>query len=297
MAAPQFGRTTYGWAKRGIIKFGGMSVPVVGGTMSYIDLNDAVYYYAQDIDISGTHIKNTAMQKTWLASGVWLSQDFVGRTVRIPMKYDETGNGGSAQSIAQAMGQLSQAGEQYLTFDNATGLRCRFDGWSKRNVLFEDNNGYGWDTELIFQSRNPFFEDLAATTQSVGAVSGGIGGTDNNYTISYVGAAFCAPVYTITVPVGNTQAITSMAMKNITSGETLSATTPVPANQAHTVVFDSGLMTVTIDGVQQVFTGSFPMLYPAIPPPQSNSMRLTITAAGATTGITLSVSFTPLWEG
>ena len=294
MAAPQFGRTTYGWAKRGIIKFGGMAVPVVGGTMSYIDLNDAVYYYAQDIDISGTHIKNTAMQKTWLASGVWLSQDFVGRTVRIPMKYDETGNGGSAQSIAQAMGQLSQAGEQYLTFDNATGLMCRFDGWSKRNVLFEDNNGYGWDTELIFQSRNAFFEDLAATTQSVGAVAGN---GDNNFNVSYVGAAWCSPVYTITIPIGNTQAITGFVLKNITSGETLTATVAVPANQAHSVVIDSGAMTATLDGVQQVFSGSFPMLYPAIPPPQTNSMRLTINSAGATTGITLSISYTNRWEG
>lgn len=300
MGAPQSLTTAYGWATRGVVKFGGLPLPVVGTTMSYIDLNDTVYYYTHDVQIDGTHPRNTAAQRSWLGQGVWLSQDFVGRKITLSTTYDEAGNGGTAQSIAAAMGQLTQAGEQYLTFDNITAVKCRFDGWSKRSLNTFDGRGFVWDTELVFQSRNAFFEDLSSTTQSVGAVSGGVGGTDNNFNISYAGAVYVRPVYTLTIPSGNTRTISSIVLKNLTSGETATvAFSPViTSGVAHTVVIDSDGMQALLDGVQVPITGSFPNAYPSIPPPQVNSMRLTITSAvGATTGLTFSLSYTTRWEG
>lgn len=297
--APSFGVTAFKQANRQIIKFGGLAQKV-GGTMTYIDLNDQVNWFAQDIQIDNSHIQNAATQRTWLGSGSWTARDFVGRKVDIPMVYDET----NGTSFAQAKANLAQAGEQFLTFDNVTGLRCRLNAFGSSH--FKDarddkyqSGGYLIDTSLQFLSKNSFAEDLSSTTVNVGAVAGSVSpGTANNFTQSYSGGFFTPAVYTLTIPNTNTVTISSISLANTASGETVAlAFSPViTASVAHTVVIDCSQFQASLDGAFVAPSGSFPMFYPTYPSPASNTMVMTIIASGPTTGLTLSYTFTNRWE-
>ena len=299
--APSFGVVSYKQDKRQIIKFGGLAIPQFGGTLSYIDLNDQISYFAGDIQIDNTHVQNVAAQKTWLGGGTWIGKDYVGRKIDIPMIFDETGG----ISFANAKAQLTQADEQYLTFDNVTGIRARVNGFERSHFLTDrdpnyQGGGYLIETTIQFLSKNPYAEDLSSTTVNVGAVSGSVSpGTANNFTAAYSGQVYTPPVYTLTIPNTNTVVINSLTLQNLTSGETLSVTfsPALTANTTHTVVMDASAFTVTQDGAFAAPAGSFPQLYPNIPAPGNNSMRLTlVTASGTTTGVTFSYTYTNRWE-
>ncbi len=150
--------------QRAIARFGGRGLPVTGALQPFIDLNDLGAWMLQDYDIGDSNRQIGAAQLRWLARGVYLSDDFgaagVGRIVKLVENYYEgTAFGGSGNPLAQQLGQLSQAGEQYLTFDNKTYLLAKLKGVSGRKLMVP-NPPYWWRLNLEFVCREPWARDF-----------------------------------------------------------------------------------------------------------------------------------------
>jgi hypothetical protein len=256
------------WGHRQIIRFGGLPRADTGVVQPYIDLNDADSWWAEDIQIDGRHISNKATQLNWRGKGVWTAQDFVGRKITIPAKFDE-GNSHN-MGYPEAKGVMTMAGEQYLTFDNLTGMRVRLNSFSLAKPV-TPHAPYLWDAPLEFLSRNPFAEDLGGSVVAgpfaMGSVPGGLGFT-GAYTaqdINYLGHAYGEPVVTISMP-GGGATISTVYVNNWTYNPTMyiAITNSFLQGGGHTIVFSSELFTTVIDFTQFAPTGTFPFLFPGI---------------------------------
>lgn len=290
MPTPQFLQTPYRWHQRQIVKFGGLPVPVSGVTLPWIDLNDRLAYFAvEGPKIDNSHISNKASQLSLRGKGVWTAQDFVGRKIRLPVYYDET----VGVPFSQAKAHLTQTGEQYLTFDNVTGLLVRTNSFAETDFLTDAPDAPGQYTHkamLEFLSRNPFPQDMTATNYGPSTITNNY----NSMAISYAGMVYAEPVYTLTFNTATT--VTQFGINNTTSGEAFSVLLGAPATGVnHTLIVDCTQFTVTLDGVPLAPVGSFPLLYPGFPPPFTNTLQAKMVSSGGVSG-TLNIQYFNKWE-
>jgi hypothetical protein len=274
-----------------ILQYGGQAQPGGAGTLSYINLNDAVNWFwmgwqgGADDDFP----LHSVGRYLWRSKGVFLGQDAGSRKITFPMRYREVNN-----VVGKALAPLQSSGKQYLTFDNLTAVEVKYNGDRQRKIVVPFAP-YWWSFDLEFLAPTPWFSDLAATTP-VGSPWTLLSGSATTFNITYAGSIYCEPVWTLTIP-NSTVAIASFSLSNTTAGETLSITFPgnLPASTAATVTIDSGAMTVTdANGVAYDATGSFPLLYG--PAGQVNAMSATLTpASGSATGCKIAASFNPRW--
>ncbi len=280
------------WGARGIVKFGNAAIPVIGGTLPYIDLNDGVNWFCQDVVIQRDNHELQQAQQAWWSKAAWLGEDFTMAKIAISELYDE--NGGGAGFTA-AIAQLLASGEQYLTFDNTTGIlcKCKSAGAAKRTVTASP---FLYSTTLEFWAKEPWFKGLTQTTNNGTAVAGSSGaGTTTNITQTYNGTWWGEPTYVLHIPNTNTATISSLKINNTTSGQGLTAVfSPVlTASAVHTVTVDCIGQHVTDENATEYdISGSFPMLYGQ---PQggsvNNALQVTIASSAGTTGLTLDVDF------
>jgi len=280
--------TSYQWDQRQRILFGGLPVPIFGTVMPFIDLNDMVSWRALSLKVDNGHVQNAASQFAWRAKGVWTAQDFVGRKIHIPCHYYEAG---ATKAFSLAKSQLTQSGEQYLSFDGVTGLRVRCNSFSEFDLLegfpekpatSSTQPSYAYTGTLEFLSRNPFAEDMTVQTTGNFAVAGTSGaGTLNTVNINYYGHAFAAPKLTVTVPAGASGKVLKIGWSNVTSGEDIimdvSSGGGLAACAGHTLVIDSDNSVMTVDGVASAPGGpAFPLLYanPAGTPPAAQALQV-----------------------
>lgn len=287
MPQPTFATT--GSPTRIICQLGGLALPNGQGTMATYDLNDSVSWFLQDLPEVTMSRSIGLSQLAWRARGVYVSDDFAAKKIVLHQLYYESS---TATPLAYAKAQLSQAGEQYLTFDNATRILVKLSDWgtpaSRRKF-----QPYLWDLDLTFTCREPWFKDISATTSSTA-----LNATTTSFSIAYSGSVFAEPVWTWTIPSANTATISSFALGNTLSGETITATFPTPlaASRATTVTIDcSGFTVKKDDGTSYDVSGSFPMIYP--PAGQSNTFATTVTpATGTASTSTLAWSFNNRWD-
>lgn len=288
MPQPTFATT--GSPSRIICQLGGLALPNGQGTMSTYDLNDSANWYLQNLpEVTMSRTIGLA-PLSWRARGVYVSDDFAAKKIVLHELFLDQNSG--TQTLAYAKAQLSQAGEQYLTFDNVTHILVKLDDWGKPSSR-RKFAPYLWDLDLSFTCREPWFKDIAATTASTTLTA-----TTTAFSIAYSGSVFAEPVWTWAIPSGNTATIGSFSFGNTMSGEIITATFPTPlaASRATTVTIDSSGFSITKDdGTRYDVTGSFPMIYP--PAGQSNTFGSTVTpATGTASTSTLSWSFNNRWD-
>lgn len=282
-----------------IVKFGNQPLPNGQGTMSYVNLNDRLSWFCQALGGSqGFDYDNhqlTLAQVVWRGRSAWLGEDWGPWSFQIPFKYDEgTMWGGAGQPLGQALAQLALAGEQLLTFDNATGLPCKFSRNSNRKMDVWSFPPL-WSFDVEFMARTSFFQDLSATTVSPQALASGSATTFN---VTYAGSVWCEPVFTLTIPNTNAVPIQSFALQNTMSGEAVTVVFPgnLTALTAWTITIDTAALTVTDQNGKSydVAGNAFPLLYQ--PAGTVNPFSATLTpASGTATGCTIGASYTSRW--
>lgn len=288
MPQPTFATTT--GPTRIICQLGGLALPNGQGTMTTYDLNDSANWYLQDLPEVTMTRKIGLSPLAWRARGVYVSDDFTAKKIVLKELFVDQNSG--TQTLAYAKAQISQAGEQFLTFDNATHILVKLADWGK-SASRRKFTPYLWDLNLTFTCREPWFKDIAPTTASTA-----LNASTTSFSIAYSGSVFAEPVWTWTIPSSNTATISSFALGNTMSGETVTATFPTPlaASRATTVTIDSSGFTVKKDdGTFYDVTGSFPLIYP--PVNQSNTFATTVTpATGTANTSTLAWSFNNRWD-
>lgn len=295
MPDPTFLQTPYLWDQRQIVKFGGLPIPVWGTVMPYQDLNDCISWICvSGPKIDNSHISNAASQLAWRGKGVWTVQDFYGRKLRLPVYYSEAGAG---IPFSRAKANLTQSGEQYLTFDNVTGLLVRVNSFGESDFVTdapEAPGQYLMKTTLEFLSRNPFPQDIAATTAGPFTLNLNSAAP---FTAACGGHVYAEPVYTFTIPSGNTSNITKFTLTNTDSGDSVFFINTIRSGVGHTVVIDSSALTIAIDGKGIAPNGAgFPMMYPNIATGGSPTNHFTLTTVGGTGTCTLNMSWHHKWE-
>jgi hypothetical protein len=208
-------------------KFGGLALPNGQGTLSQINLNDLASWYLQDFqaDLAKQISKG---QFLWRAKGTILGRDFAGFPIVLPFRYKEASNG----AFGAVLAQLSQAGEQQLTFDNNTYILAEFETTNGRKLLTHFQP-YWYDLSIQFWCKTPWFVDVSATTIStvnvvyaplaapVGATAAGGALATGTYTLQY----------TYVTASGETAASPASGNIVLTSGNqqiSVSAVTPLP---------------------------------------------------------------------
>lgn len=312
-------------------QFGGLALPNGQGAMAQINLNDGTNWQWQDFQGDDNYVQLTPAQLVWRARSTVIARDRKARVLTLPMRYQEASSAPSAALGAQ-IALLDQAGQQQLTFDNSTFILANYAGLKKRTMLKKFSPFY-WSFDLEFLCPEPYFRDLAST--SVGSVKvtsmGFVGGpavlmpappqlqaqmsgvmwpspyaiysqvstpvttAPVAFSIVYAGSVFAEPVFTLTVPPGNS--VSSFALSNTMSGETLVATFPggLATSTLWTIAIDCGAWTVKDQlGNSYDVTGSFPNLYP--PAGTSNPFTASVTTiTGQPTGVTLAASYQNRW--
>jgi hypothetical protein len=278
--------------------FGNKAQPQGQGVMPWLNLSDFASWFPQDYQIDGSNRKLGVAPIPFRGKSYVVSDDFDGKSLIVPMKYYE----GPGVSLGAAKAQLSQAGEQYLSFDNkvtATLVRLKSFGTPVRTRKFSP---FWWDLPgLEFFAKEPFFADVASTTPAgfpIGQGGAVAPGTTVTTAIVYAGSVRTWPIFTLNVPAGNGVVINQLVLKNNMSGETLTITfgPPLAAATAYTITIDCEAQTVVdSNGVSHDFVGSFPVLYG--PAGQSQNIATTlITASGTSTSVTVGCSFANRWE-
>jgi len=288
MPAPIFALSSYAQAQRQSIKFGGYTVPNLGTTAPFTDLNDAVSWFADDFIIEIDR-QLTAKQSVWLSKGVWQSEDFGQLLVTIPFIFDE----GGGQTFAAAKQALLALGEQYLTIDNnATAMLAKCSKIAK--PVTTGVPPYRFAGQLEFRAKEPWWKDVAATSSLANAVAGSAAGVATTIAITPSGSIFAEPVFTLHVPIGNTVTISQLKIQNAASGEILVINfSPIlPANTVKTITIDSGIFkAVDESSVESDVLGSFPRLYPGA----AQNIVVTIVSSAATTGVTFDIVYNARW--
>jgi len=240
-------------ATRQIIQFGGLTIPGIGGTLSYIDLNDGATWYVEDYEPSGDHISLAREQLTWQAQGAWTGTDFLGgRTITLTLCYDET-----TTPLSRALAQLAMAGEQYLTFDTHFGIRCKYSGYTEHSIE-NATTPYVRKIKMTFMTRDPWAEDLSGNTvtSTISFNSDTAGTTAHNIAITYDGSVFTKPILYLTTD----GAVQSVAYSN--ANEVVTITGASSSTGATTTTIDSNNFRILENGIDLPPSGTFPMLYP-----------------------------------
>jgi hypothetical protein len=211
-----------------ICKFGGLALPNGQGIMLPLDLNDLVSWYMQDEFLADLTQQLTLAQMAWMAQGVYLGADFGPVQLRLPMEYRE-----AVRPLGAAVAVLAAAGEQQLTFDNATYIPVRFQAISGRRSSTRMPSILRWTFDLVLTCKDPWFRDFATsnvastalvnapTAAPSGAVAAGGALATGTYTLSY----------TYVTASGETAASPASANIVLTTGNqqiTVSAVTPLP---------------------------------------------------------------------
>lgn len=271
--------------------FGGLALPNGQGTMANINLNDWRSWFLQadfQMDITA---QITTAQAAWRGKGSRLAVDFGATLLHLPAEYRE-----ASAPIGQALAPMLMGGEQNLTFDSTTAIRCSFVGSLNRAISFiGPSRVLRWVGDLQFLATAPWFQDLTPTVVSPVTLNSG-GAT--NFNVTHLGSIWCEPVWTLTIPNTNAAAIASFRLQNTMAGDDLTVTfpSPLPASTAAVVTIDSGAMTV-VDGngvAYDVSGTAFPLLYP--PAGQVQQIRGTLTpVSGTATGCTIGASYSNRW--
>jgi hypothetical protein len=280
------------------IFFGNNALPDGQGTLAWMSLSDFASWFPADFLIPGDNRQLGVSQIPFRGKSYYISDDFSGKAIGVPLRYYE----GPGTSLGAVKAQLSQAGEQYLSFDNkvtATLVKLKSFGTPKMLRRFSP---YWWDLSgLEFFAKESWFSDVATTTPAGFPIAQGgavAPGTTVTTAIAYAGSVRTFPVFTLNVPVGNGVVINTFVVKNNMTGETLTITfgPPLAAATAWTVTIDCEAMTVVDNtGVFHDITGSFPKLVG--PAGQSQNIATTlICASGTTTGVTVGCTFKNKWE-
>lgn len=294
MAGPVLGTALNagGWDHRTYIQFGGLPVPVgnnQGAVLSYIDLNDGVSWFAQDIGLPDAHELALA-QQTWRAKATYTSEDYKPLTVKVPFLYEE-----AVKPIFAARAQLMTAGEQVLTFDGTYGytVKCKSLGDLKPegNAILGDGSHLMWAGQLEFLVKEPFFKTIAQSSLLGTAVAGSSGGTATNFAVNYGGSFWAEPQWILNIPAANAATITQIKVANTTTGQTATVNCNIAGGAAHTVTIDSVGFRVTEDATELDIAGSFPMLWQG----GNNNITVTITSSAATSGLTFDVKWYERW--
>lgn len=280
--------------------FGGLALPNGQGNMANLNLNDGKNWFLQGVQPANTNHVLGKAQQVWLGQGSWLSEDWTTKAFTLPVWYYEgTAFGGVAVPLAAQKALLGQAGEQYLSFDSLTAVRCKLSSFGSPKLKHQVAPWF-WETTLTFEAVTPWAVDFTATTPagSPWALTGNTSGAVTTFSIAYAGSVYARPVWTLTIPNTNTVPIQQFALANTMSAETLTVIFPgfLAASTAWTITIDCGAMTVADQsGRQYDMTGSFPALYG--PAGQSNAWSATLTtASGTSTGVTLGASYSNRWE-
>jgi hypothetical protein len=279
--------------KLNLLKFGNRAVPGSGAVLGWVDLNDGTTWMTEDFEVVDARLLTHARQ-LFAGSGVRLGGDDGPKAIKIVAKYDE---GPTGVSVSAAKAALVRSGEQWLTTDNATQVIVEMKLCTAKIARKGTNKLY--QMTLDFIARNPWAEDMAATTIAAFAVNGSITpGTANTFNVTYNAPVYGRPTWTLTIPVGNTVGISKFVLANTTSGETLTVIFPVAlaAATAWTITIDClGWTVKDQNGLEYDIAGSFPQLYG--PPGTVNNYSLTLTtASGTSTGVTLAASWLNRWE-
>lgn len=277
--------------------FGNNAQPNGQGVMAWTNLADFASWFPQDYEIAGDNRILVSAQLPFRGKAVIISDDFGGKSLVVPSKFYE----GPGTALGAAKALLSQAGDQYLSFDNkvtAALVRLKSFGTPRRLRKFQP---YWWDLPgLEFYAPEPFFADVASTIPAgfpIAQAGSVIPGTTVTTAIAYAGSVRTFPVYTLNVPVGNGQVITYLTLKNAMSGESLTINfgAGLAAATVYTITIDTQAGTVVDqNGTYYDHVGSFPLLYG--PAGQSQNLVTTLIAAGATTGVTVGASYNSRWE-
>jgi hypothetical protein len=275
-----------------------MALPNGQGVLTNIDLNDRVNTALSAGDsglaLDDDNVQIGLEQLLYRGRSVITSLDFGPRAIALPMLYIED----ATHFLGQFLAALSQAGEQQLTFDNATYILARYAGASgRRQAGFKPP--LSWNYLLHLVAKSPWFQDAAAATATPwNPITVDAGQAAN---ITYAGSVWAEPVWTYHVPVGNAVVINSIQLKNTMSGQFLTvnflSATPIPAGTVRDVVIDCAAMTAVCTQTGEAYdvSGSFPFLYP--PAGQSNAFTIITTpASGSTSGCTLAASWFPRWQ-
>lgn len=278
--------------------FGNSALPNGQGTMGWTSLSDFASWFPAEWQVPGDNRDIGTAQQPFRGKSVIISDDFAGKSYVVPLRYYE----GPGTPLGAAKAMLSQAGDQFLSFDNkvtAALVRLKSFGTPRMLRRFQP---YWWDVPgLEFYAPEPFMSDVATTTPAGFPISQGgavVPGTTVTTAITYAGSVRTFPVYVLNVPIGNTVVINQFAVKNNMSGEllTVTFTPPLTANTAWTVTIDADAMTaVDNTGAFHDVAGSFPLLYG--PAGQAQNLATTlICASGTTTGVTVGCTFKNKWE-
>lgn len=285
------------YGKRQVVKFGGLPIPVVGGTQAFIDLMDGVNWYIDPrkfgLEIKIDH-RLTSSPYLWRQESAFQTEDYWPTVVTLPILYDES-NGISFQTARAA---LLWAGSQFLTFDNATGLVSRLS--DIKNIRMRvDSAPYLWEAQLEFTGYEPWWKDFTSSTQTATALTASIAGTLTNFNITSAGSWWTKPVFTLDVPSTHAFPVSKIILANTipTPAESLTVSfSPTLTVGTHWIVtIDCGNFTVTDqNGKQYDFSGSFPQLYP--PAGTVNTFQATLfSTGGAATNVTLTPAWTNRW--
>lgn len=282
------------------IFFGNNAAPAGQGTLPWLNLNDLASWYVQDFSLDEAFRAIQSAPVLYRGKGVYLSDDFGPRQLKVPYWYSE-----ATQTLGAATAALSMAGEQYLTFDNkVTAILVRYQGVANR-ALVRRWSPLQWKFDLLFYARSPWFADIAATTFAAQALNSG---SATNFTVTYAGSVWCEPVWTLTIPNTNTAVIQSFVLKNTVSLEQLTinfqnngggGATGLAGSTTWTLTIDSSAMSVKDqNGTFYDISGSFPLLYSSaqIAASEANAMTATLTpASGTATGCTIGASYNNRW--
>lgn len=213
-----------------ILQFGGQAQPNGQGTLANINLNDVtnwtwMHWQGGADDDFPLHAVGHYL---WRSKGTFLGQDAGPRKISFPMRYRETN-----APLGAALAKLSQAGQQFLTFDNLTGIPVKYAGVKQRQLLLK-YAPYYWGLNLEFIAPSSYFQDLSATTLTTvnvvnaptaapsGAVAAGGALAAGTYTLQY----------TFVTASGETAASPASGNIVLTTGNqqiSVSAVTPLPA--------------------------------------------------------------------
>lgn len=293
MPRPIWALTPWLGTNRGVLKFGGKPLPLIGTTMTYVDLNDGINWFVENIQVAHKKVL-TSKPLSFAEESIWLAEDSDPRTIIVTTRYDEA----NGIPFNQAKALLSQAGEQFLTTDTLTGLPCKLLTMGSPELITGGVPPYMFKTQMEFLAASPWQVDIAATTVSGIAVAGSSGGgTQTNFNITYNGDVRAKPVFTITIPVSNTVTISQFKLQNTTTGRvvTINFSPALLANTAYVITINTSSWRVhTATGVRFRGIGTFPVLAP--PFGTVNAMAFTIVSSAATTGITLGYTYNNRWE-
>lgn len=292
------GPTVLRLANRTVARFGNAALPNGQGIRPYTDLNDQVNtVLVNQFNTDDNNRQIGLEQLLYRGRGAYTSDDFGPRTLTLPMIYMED----PSHFMGTFLASLSQAGEQQLTFDNATCILAKYKGISGRIPARPSLQAGGipnaWDFTLELIAKSPWFQDLLATAWGPLPLTVDAGQT---FSLTYVGSVWAEPIWTLVVPASNPVAINSFQIRNTMSGEFLTvnflSVAAIPATTARTLTINCAAMTA-VDNLGNSFdlSGSFPMVYP--PNGQANPFTVIVTpASGTSSGLTLSASWFARWQ-